>query len=349
MRRASPDVAVRGGHIMRLSASRHPINVVDPDLVHIAELWPGRRLPMLVTPHFEGVDLAGWLAEHRAEVELIVLRFGGLLFRGFDVRTAADFTKVVNSFSTEPIEYTERSTPRSQVSSFVYTSTEYPADQVIPLHNENSYSHTWPEHLWFFCERSADSGGETSIADSREVFRLIDPAVRDRFIDRRITYVRNYAPSLGLSWQDTFQTDSKREVERYCQRAGIEWRWSGDRLTTRQTRHATAHHPVTGEVVWFNQAHLFHPSSLPRGVYRSLASAIPEESFPRHACYGDGAALEREALEHVRDVYRRAQERVRWRNRDVLLLDNMLAAHGRLPYRGSRRILVTMARPCTAA
>jgi hypothetical protein len=45
--------------------------------------------------------------------------------------------------------------------------------------------------------------------------------------------------------------------------AGIEFEWEeGDRLKTRQVCQAVATHPKTGEQVWFNQAHLFHVSSL---------------------------------------------------------------------------------------
>lgn len=333
---------------MYLKPTRRPISAADADLVRVSALRPDRQLPALVIPEFDGVDLAAWMTGERARIEDLMLRHGGLLFRGFGVRTPAVFQQVVSAFCPETIEYTERSTPRTKVSDFLYTSTEYPPDQTIPLHNENSYSHTWPRYIWFFCERAAERGGETSIADSRHVFQLLDPALRQRFAQRKVTYVRNYSPHLGLSWQETFQTESREQVEAYCRLSSIACEWKGDRLTTRQTRQATERHPCTGEMLWFNQAHLFHTSSLPPAIYRSLLATVSEEEFPRHAYYGDGAPIEPDALLHIRDVYERAAMSVRWKPGDVLLLDNMLTAHGRLPYRGARRVLVAMAKPYDA-
>jgi hypothetical protein len=65
-----------------------------------------------------------------------------------------------------------------------------------------------------------------------------------------------------------------------------------------------------------------------------------DEEPPRNACYGDGSAIEDEALEEIRAAYDRETVVFPWQPRDVLLLDNMLAAHGRRPYRGTRKIVV---------
>ena len=46
-----------------------PISVVKPELVRISEIWPQRRLPVLVEPEVGGVNLAGWLSAHGAEVD----------------------------------------------------------------------------------------------------------------------------------------------------------------------------------------------------------------------------------------------------------------------------------------
>src|SRR6185295_11544764 len=111
-------------------------------------------------------------------------------------------------------------------------------------------------------------GGETPIADSRKVYARIDPAIRERFIAKGgVKYVRNYGTGIDLPWQEVFQTDDKAQAEHYCQKAGITFEWRGpDWLRTSQVCQAVATHPKTGDVVWFNQAHLFHVSSLPPAI-----------------------------------------------------------------------------------
>jgi hypothetical protein len=196
--------------------------------------------------------------------------------------------------------------------------------------------------LGFFCVEVAPEGGETPIADSRQVFNLIDPALRDRFARKQVMYVRNYGDALDLSWQNVFQTEDPAEVEAYCRSAEIEFEWkSNNELSTRQVCQAIATHPSTGEQVWFNQAHLFHVSSLKAEIRESLLSSA-SGAPPRNACYGDGSPIEDEALDEIRAAYDRQKIVFPWQQRDVLLLDNMLAAHGRRSYRGSRKIVVGM-------
>lgn len=331
-----------------LGARRRAVAVDQQALVRTGDLRPGEPLPLLVQPALEGVSLGGWLEGHGEEVERHLRERAGVLFRGFSVRSEADFEAVARSLSGSLIEYTYRSTPRSQVHGRVYTSTEYPADQSIPLHNEMAYSRSWPMKIWFFCALPADQEGETPIADSRRVYELIDPAVRERFESRGVLYVRNYGGGLDLSWEDVFQTSDRGEVERFCRDARIELEWKPDGgLRTRQVCQATAIHPVTGEPVWFNQAHLFHVSSLDPAARESLLEEFGEAGLPRNTYYGDGTPLEEEALQHVREVYERTTQVFPWNRGDILLLDNMLAAHGRRPYAGRRRLLAVMSEPKT--
>ena len=80
-------------------------------------------------------------------------RTGSVLFRGFDVKGVDGFGDVVRALSENPLPYTERSSPRSTIKGSIYTSTDYPRDQEIFLHNENSYQLSWRRYLFFYSFR----------------------------------------------------------------------------------------------------------------------------------------------------------------------------------------------------
>jgi hypothetical protein len=67
--------------------------------------------------------------------------------------------------------------------------------------------------------------------------------------------------------------------------------------------------------------------------------------LPRHAYYGDGSPIESDVLEEIRTIYRQEAITFPWEPEDILLLDNMLTAHGRQPFTGKRQVLVGMAEP----
>ena len=329
--------------IVTARSSRKAVTISRQGLVRFDSLPGGSNLPILITPSIEGVSLPDWLTFNRGLVEDHLKRNGGILFRDFAIDSPDEFEQVVKGLSEELLEYSYRSTPRSRVSGRIYTSTEYPDYQQIALHNEHAYARNWPSKIWFFCLQAPRSGGETPIADSRNVYQLISPEIRQRFEKRRVRYVRNYGSSIDLPWQSVFQTSDKSEVEEYCRKSGIEFTWIGyDRLRTTQVCQAVARHPVTEEKVWFNQAHLFHISGLQAEVRRNLLETFEEEDLPRNAYYGDGTPIDEQELDEIREAYRKATVAFQWRQSDVLLLDNMLVAHGRNPYEGPRRVLVGM-------
>lgn len=282
----------------------------------------------------------------RQIVECELLNAGGILFRGFAFDGEHDFESFARSFGHELLTYDYASTPRTQLNGRVYTSTEYPAHQVIPLHNEQSYSLNWPMKIWFHCVQAAQTGGETPIADSRLVYQRLDPQIRQRFAEKRLMYVRNYGNGLDLTWQQAFSTEDKAEVERFCRLGDIDFEWKDDgELRTRQVCQAVARHPLTEEWLWFNQAHLFHVSNLAPQVRETLISIVGEEHLPRNVYYGDGSPIELGALAHIREVLQGTQVAFPWQTGDVLMLDNMLVAHGRAAFQGARKVVVAMAEP----
>ncbi|HET9316287.1 MAG TPA: TauD/TfdA family dioxygenase [Vicinamibacteria bacterium] len=314
--------------------------------VNVRALRSEGPLPAVVEPVVGGIDLPAWAETQRGTLDRELTRWGALLFRGFTLPSVPDFERFVAAAAGEPIPYEDQSSPRSALGGRIYTSTEHPPEEEILLHNENSYSHTWPLRILFYCVVAPTSGGETPLADSRRVYKRIDPRVRRRFEEQGVLYVRNFGSGFGLDWRAVFQTDDPARVDAYCRDAGIESEWrEGGRLRTRQVRPAVLDHPVTGERVWFNQTPLFHPAALAPAVREELLRLFAEEDLPNAVYYGDGAAIAPSAVAEIVEAYRQETVSFPWRTGDVLMLDNALVAHGRRPFSGPRRIAVGMARP----
>lgn len=303
----------------------------------------GSTMVLVVEPALAGLNLPQWIGSQGAWIDRMLLARGALLFRGFECRQPERFEAVIAATGRPPFAYTYRSTPRRVVHNAIFSSTEYPADQVIPMHNEMSYTTSWPGRLWFCCLHPSAEGGQTPLADSAAVWRRIPDAVRERFRRHGVCYVRNYGTGLDLPWQEVFQTEERREVETFCRSAGIGYEWiTGAHLRTTQVCQAEIDHPVTGSPVWFNQAHLFHVSSLGEGMSGALMGVAGPDELPRNAYFGDGAAIPDDMLAAVRAAYAAEAIRFDWQSGDLLLVDNVAVAHGRMPFSGERRVVVGM-------
>lgn len=326
---------------------RKAVSPTGQGWVRTEQLWPDKTLPLLVQPTVRGLEPVAWVARQGDFLQQQLYTHGALLFRNFNVNSAGGFENFARAASDgELLPYKERSSPRSRVAGNVYTSTDYPADQSIFLHNENSYQHSWPLKIFFYCAVAPQAGGATPIADTRRIFARLTPRLKQRFIEKKWMYVRNFDERFGLPWQTVFQTTDKSQVEKYCRSNGIEVEWrAGDRLKTRAVRPAVARHPRTGELLWFNHATFFHVTTLAPTVRDVFLATFTEADLPTNTYYGDGSPIEPAVLDELRQAYHEETVSFAWQQGDILMLDNMLVAHGRAPYAGPREILVGMTEP----
>lgn len=321
---------------------RAPVSAAK-DIVKTSELRGGHSAIRVVEATVAGASLPKWMNDNRALVDEWLLQYGGILFRGFNANNTNWSQQIADAFSGQQVRYFDQTSPRSAVTGSLYTSTEHPADQVIHMHNELSYSFQWPLHIMFSCITPAQEYGETPLADTRQVWAALSEATKKQFLEKGVMYVRNMRNSMGLSWQQVFQTTDKQEVETHFAKNGIQFKWIGeDHLRTQWVRPAVQVHPVSGEQTWFNHC-FFYNEHLMDEAMRKVLSAGGE--LPFNTYYGTGEPVEKETIEEIAAAFEANKIMFPWQKGDLVLLDNLLMAHGRNHFTGERKILVSMFNP----
>ncbi len=322
-----------------------------------------QKLPLVIEPsqNFSFDQVVDYLKENREPIKKKLLSFGGILFRGFPIEGADGFNAVIDALGLgKALNYIGGDTPRDKVKGKVYTSTEAPPSFMIPLHNEMSFIKYYPRHIYFYCDTPSPTGGETIIADARAIYKSIDPRIKEQFVQKGLRYISNfYSQSKVLdlinkfqrahkTWMDAFETSSKKDVEKLCAANEFGYKWTKkDWLQVIYETPAVIAHPETGERVWFNQAHLYDYSPRLLGFWNWLGTKLlylQKDTIMHEIYYGDGSRLPRPDLYHVMDILEKETIKFPWQKGDFMVLDNLLAMHGRAPFNGKRRILVSLTR-----
>lgn len=321
-----------------------------------------RSFPLIIEPtsHKYGKDFTSILSHYQNDLRKQLQYHGALLFRGIGLNSIPDFERFVDALfvGSQSLAYAGGASIRHRVIEGVYSSTEYPSFIPLRCHNEMSYLKEIPHYICFYCHTAPKEGGETPIADCRRVLRSLDPELRRRFEEKGICYKRHLASrsrtlfsfhhKFRQTWQDAFETDDMGTVESHCREQGLStrWDWFGG-LTLLNTLPAVRRHPETGEDIWCNQAHIFKVVPENVGWLLSLSSRVIDILVGKgnkalDSSFGDGTPLTRREIRAILQAFEENTIRYSWQNGDVLVLDNYLVAHGRMPFKGPRKILVVM-------
>jgi len=287
-------------------------------------------------------DAVEWVKTNKAFIESTLLAHGAILFRGFPTNDAAAFNSFIEAFGYENLPYVGGAAPRKQVVGNVYTANEAPADVNIPFHHEMSNATAWPKKLFFYGDVIPESGGETPILLSNEIYKRMVVQYKD-FVEKAerlgIRYTRimpeenDESSPQGRSWKATYFVNTKEDLEKHMANINMEYEWlpNGDLKTKTNVLYPIQLDERTGLKVWFN----------------AIVAVYTGWNDSRHvgencAHFGDGTPLNKEAVYACRDIMNEICVNHRWEHGDVVLIDNRLALHARRPFVGQRKIYASL-------
>lgn len=333
---------------------------------------PDGRLPLVIEPEgsAELPPLLEWVEANAEMLNERLCQHGGLLFRGFKVTSIEDFEQLALKIDpslrdTNPLD----DGVRVHGSRFVFGATHYSPLHTLPFHNEDSYLPKNPARIMFCCLKAPASGGETLIVDCRRVYKDLPREIIERFQEKMLPMMRRFNFNMVSR---NMRTDDKQAIEATCRELGAEdisWSERGD-LILRCKLPAVIYHEQTGEPIWFNRLLIANPWSF---IIQACFSALRTRNLrlkaraagllPAYLLYfapllvqqllsgrgrrAEGAQAEESrppevpfnATYKIARAYWKNAVVFTWKEGDVLVLDNRLVAHGRMPFRGERSIL----------
>jgi alpha-ketoglutarate-dependent taurine dioxygenase len=284
-----------------------------------------------------------------ADIAPLFREHGALLFRGFGA-TREEFLAFSDRLSTGFSTYQGgffRDRQKVGDHETLLTVTGSQEGFAIPLHGEMYYTARQPALLWFYCEAPAAEGGETTLADGEEVYRLLSARARALFEGQRVKYVRHLPAG---AWRQAFQTDYLAEAERFCRAEATELRHDPetDAATTEYLAWAIAVGRSGRRDTFINNVVSLYLGELSfkRGTLaQTVKSLSGGDRFPTTVRMEDGSPVPGAVVKELMAINERHAARVAWQAGEVLLVDNRRVLHGRLAHRGERQVYVRLAEP----
>jgi alpha-ketoglutarate-dependent taurine dioxygenase len=309
------------------------------------------KLPVFISP--QGGALAtkaaflDWVRAHEAKLDDLTITHGGIVLRGFPLVTPEDFNQFLALFPQFEAGYTGGGAARGRVVDRVMEATRAAKNVFLCLHQEMAYLRSWPDRLVFFCRKPAESGGETIIGDMREFTRRMPVQIRDQLEQRGLRGVRNFVPPGqgrgevadardGIAWDESFGTTDRKEVEALCAERGLEpvWRDDGGLVVITQLKAFTTH-PITQDHVYHCFVHTNH-----RDPVSGKLTYKMDGPLATGYTYGDGSLMPLKDEQALLDLMDDVTVCWPWQAGDIMIVDNVLTAHGRNRYTGTRETLV---------
>lgn len=298
------------------------------------------------TPGVTLADATEWVRAHRDELLEKAGEHGAILFRRLPLNTPEDCDAFVAAFGLTNFPYNESLSNAVRVNwtERIFSANEAPADVTIYFHHEMAQTPIFPAKLFFFCQTPAEEGGGTPLCRSDVLFERLAarcPMFAQDCEQKGLRYSNVMPPDndpksgMGRSWKSTLRADSHEDAEERLRGMGYDWEWLADGCLRATTPVLPAVRNVgNGRKAFFNQ------------LIAAFQGWKDERNDPSKAIrFGDGSPLDRDAVNVATELAYELAFDMPWRRGDAVLVDNLLTMHGRRTFRGTRKVLASLADP----
>lgn len=225
--------------------------------------------------------------------------------------------------------------------------TLWPMEMDILPHNELTYHTEFPQYLCFMCKKPAQYGGETTIYDCEKAFSNLTYSFQKEAIEKNVIFVKKYVKQqndskYSSSWTQVLGENSTAED------AISFWTKQGYSCSRYQESE-------NGSIIDIVETQIKRPIAYNyKGKICLHSSIVGFATYWYREVWGDkqpqvevqwedGTPLSDEQVKNMEKALRLAQIFYNnWQQNDVLILDNLRIAHGRLPFKGERLVGVLM-------
>jgi len=322
----------------------------------VGDLPEGRQLengngsfPLTLVPEgrkLKASELAESLKGRAAELRGLAQKHCAVLLRGFDIHGAEDFALISKALDCEDYSYIGGAAPRTElVPGLVFTSNESPPEEPIPFHHELAQAPNPPNYICFHCQIESKEGGGTPIIPSAEVadfFTKSYPKFAEDVSKKGVRYIRvmpevtDPLSAQGRSWAETYDVKTREEAEAAMKKHGTSFEWlpNGDCRTVTDALPGLRFDKRTGKTVFFNSM-----------IAARLGWNDARNDGKKAVVLGDGSQVDEQAVEAVAEFMKERRVVFKWKEGDVLIIDNTLAMHARETFVPPRRVLASIRGP----
>jgi len=360
------------------------VNILKDRLLKESECSSGRKkFPVVMYPKenqsFERI--LGEIADRKIELMASLHKNGSILFRNCKIKNYYSFGRILKALNIPPCNDGEyygevlRDYLKSEKGVMDVTFSPSPDSSVIPPHTEAYYWYKQPKYISFYCEETNCRYGETPLFNCVDIMEDIPDQLLNRL--KNIKAVMEYrlssdplinesdtsARQMKNTWQRSFATTDKSQVERELDRDDVEYHWEENgRLLMKVYVKLVSRHPDTGELCFrgvrypFNNNKKFMMKNyiLPRlGLRKYLKFLIRDLHLNVMVKFNlidsrdlfwvdslDGVNLSKKENVILTNSYFKNVSIFKWQTDDMLIVDNIKLAHARLNVDSLRKIKI---------